>query len=247
MAQTDYESRRRMARIAGLWYFVMLVTGVFGLMYAPSRIIVAGNAAETAANLGRHAFLFRSGILANLLCQIAFVYLALSLYGLLAGVDKRLARMLVALVLVAVPIAFLNESFRIAAALSLGGFPYLGAFGKERLEAMALLFLDLHGQGVFLCGFFWGLWLLPFGVLAVRSGFIPRIIGILLIAGGVAYLIDSATAILLPERKQVVGAILMLPLALGEFSAIGWLLAKGVRRTPARPAVRESAGTLPGH
>jgi hypothetical protein len=83
--------------------------------------------------------------------------------------------------------------------------------------------------GIAIAGVFWGLWLFPLGVLAMRSGFIPRILGALLIAGCFSYLIDSSVALLAPEHRGALSSILMLPLALGELGMIGWLLIKGVR------------------
>jgi hypothetical protein len=234
MEQAEYLRKRKAARIAGLWYFVMLVTGIVGMLYAPTRIIVAGNAAETGANLIRLGSLFRIGILSSLVCQIAFVFLAFSLYGLLREVDGKLARLMLGLVLAAVPIAFLNEIFSVAAGLVKGTEPYLGALGSAQADALALLFLDIHAQGILLCGFFWGLWLLPFGLLCIRSGFLPKIIGYLLIAGCFAYLFDSTAAILSPGFRKSIEDVMMIPLALGEFSAIAWLLIKGVSKVPAR-------------
>lgn len=232
MDKEDYARKRKTARIAGLWYFVMLVTGIVGMIYAPSRIIVGGDAAETAANLVRSGFLFRIGILSSVVCQLAFVFLAFSLYRLLREVDGTLAKLMLGLVLAAVPVAFLNEIFSIAALIVKGADPYLGVFGNGQANALALLFLDIHAQGVLLCGFFWGLWLLPLGLLFLRSGFLPKVIGILLIAGCVAYLVDSTAAILSPGFWKRIHGVLMLPLSLGELSAIAWLMIKGVRNAP---------------
>ena len=89
--------------------------------------------------------------------------------------------------------------------------------------------MNVRQHGIAIAGIFWGLWLFPFGVLVIRSGFIPKILGILLIVGCFSYLIDSAVALLLPEHRDRLAGILMLPLAAGELSMVLWLLVKGVR------------------
>lgn len=93
----------------------------------------------------------------------------------------------------------------------------------------ALMCLNVHHHGIAIAGIFWGLWLFPFGMRVIRSGFMPRLLGMLLIAGGCSYLVDSAVALLIPQYRSAMSGILMLPLSLGEFGSIFWLLIKGVR------------------
>lgn len=223
------ENMSTSARIAGVWYFIMLITGVLGLMVIPSRIILPGDAAGTAANLLNASFLFRCGIVVNLLCQIAFVFLVLQLYRIFRNVNRDIARLMVALVLIAVPIAFLNELTQIAALMVSGSPDYLDVFSKSQRDALQLFCLNLHEQGVIVAGFFWGLWLLPFGRLVIVSKMMPKVIGLLLMVGCFSYLIDSCIALLFPEKRGVVTDLLMLPLSAGEISSIFWLLFKGVK------------------
>lgn len=92
----------------------------------------------------------------------------------------------------------------------------------------------MHQYGLAIAGVFWGLWLFPFGVLVIRSGFIPKLFGVLLIVGCFSYLlIDSPVALLAPQHRSAFSGILMLPLGIGEFAIIFWLLIKGVRAAPA--------------
>ena len=112
---------------------------------------------------------------------------------------------------------------------SVRGADFLSVFDKRQLDALAMLFLGLHANGVVISAVFWGLWLFPFGILVYRSGFFPRILGVLLIVAGVAYLVGSGTAILLPDYRSTISRFTLLPEAVGELSMILWLLIKGAR------------------
>jgi hypothetical protein len=147
---------------------------------------------------------------------------------------------MVALVIVAVPIAFLNMLNNLAALIMLSGAEFLSAFNPAQLQALAMTFLNLHEQGIVLVEMFWGLWLFPFGVLVFKSGFIPRVLGVLLMIACVAYLTDSFTSLLLPRYKDFVSSLTAAPAGLGEFAIMLWLLIKGVR-APADSAVPQTA------
>jgi hypothetical protein len=229
----NYTMLRKTARIAGLWYLLMLITAPIGLMYIPSKLFISGNATATASNVMTSELLFRIGIMSNLICQISFIFLVLALYRLFKGVNEKYAKLMVSLVIVAVPIAFLNELTQIATILIYSDADYLKVFEPNQLNGLAMLFLNLHEQGTFIVGIFWGLWLFPFGYLVIKSGFIPKVLGILLIIGCFSYLIDSSVALLIPQQKDFVTNILMLPLAFGELSMILWLLIKGVKTNQA--------------
>src|SRR5687768_10427261 len=99
---TVTDSRKRLARIAGLWYLAMVLSGPIGIVYVPSRIVVAGDAGATAKNIVAHELLLRVGILSSLVCQISFVFLVLALNRLFRGVNERQAKLMVSLVIAAV-------------------------------------------------------------------------------------------------------------------------------------------------
>ncbi len=223
-------TRKKDARIAGLLYLLNAITGVTGMLIVPAKIIVAGNAAATAQNIMANEWLFRVGIVSNLICQISFIFLVLALDRLFKGVDEKHSKLMVSLVIASVPIAFLNELTQIAALHLLSGAKYLTVFKPDQLNALIMLFLNLHEHGVIIvAGIFWGLWLFPFGYLAIKSGFIPKILGILLIVGCITYLADSTMALLIPKFRDVITEVLMIPLGLGEILMMLWLLIKGVR------------------
>src|SRR5882672_8467458 len=221
-------STRNPGRFAGLLYVLMSIPGFFALIYVPSKLIVHGNATATANNIAASEMLFRFGIACNLISQAGFIFVALALYDLLKGVNRRHAVVMVTLILVAIPIALLNELNAIAALILVRGADFLSVFEKPQRDALAMLFLNLHGYGFDVAAIFWGLWLFPLGLLVYRSGFIPRFLGVWLIINGFAYLALSFTGLLLPHYEDVVSNI-ALPAQLGEVVFMLWLLVMGAK------------------
>jgi hypothetical protein len=127
-------------------------------------------------------------------------------------------------ILVGIPIAMLNLLNQFAVLLLVSGADYLTAFEADQLHAQVMLFLDLYQHGIFIAKIFWGLWLFPLGYLVFKSGFLPRILGVVLIISGLGYLIDDFMVLLLPNS----GAILSLFAFIGEWLFALWLLIKGV-------------------
>lgn len=225
----DMNLKKENARIAGLWYLLMAMTGGFGIMYVPTSIIVAGDAAATARNIIDSGWVYRLSIICNLAGQVCFIFLGLSLNRLFEEVDPRQSKLLVTLVTAAVPIAFLNTLTLIAALMFASGAEYLSVFGVDKLHALALGSLNLYNQGLLIVQVFWGLWLLPFGILVIKSRFIPRIIGVLLVVNCFAYLVVAITQLMAFQYADLASYISIPFLAIGEFAAIFWLLIKGVR------------------
>jgi hypothetical protein len=224
-------STKKTARIAGVLYLVNAVTGFFGIIYVPGRLIVTGNATATAHNILASESLFRLGIASELICAVEFVFLFWILYRLLGGVNKTHASLMVILGLVFVPIMVVNTLSEIGALMLLHSADFLSVFDKRQLDTMAMLFLDLHRYG-YVVGWIFGLFHFHFGVLVFRSGFLPRILGVLLIAACFGYLADSLTPLLLPGYANIVGRIASIPLALGEPPIILWLLIMGAKDQP---------------
>jgi hypothetical protein len=222
-------SKKKRARIAGLMYLLMGITGAFGIMYVPSYIMVAGDAAATANNILDSELLFRLSMISNLISQTIFVFLVLSLNRLLKEVNHKHAKLMVTLVTVSVPIAFLNILNLVAAQILVSGVDYLTVFDENQLNSIMMMFLNLYEHGIFIVGIFWGFWLYPFGMLVMKSNFIPKILGFFLIIGCFSYLTDSFTSLLFPHYKEIISPVLIVPLAIGEFSIIFWLLIKGVK------------------
>ncbi|MDQ2871319.1 MAG: DUF4386 domain-containing protein [Acidobacteriota bacterium] len=224
-------SLKRTARIAGFLYLVTCIPAPFSLLYVPNALIVRGNAAETASRILASQWMLLAGIAGELINPIAFLFATLALYRLLHGVNKPLASLMVTLFAISIPISCLNVLNEIAALILVRGADFLSVFTKPQLNALAMVFLRLHGSGVLVAQIFWGLWLFPFGMLVYRSGFIPRILGVLLIVNGFAYPIQSFTALFLPRYHGVVSQVTF-PLLFGEAVIILWLLIRGVRDRP---------------
>ncbi|MGK2960966.1 MAG: DUF4386 domain-containing protein [Gemmatimonadaceae bacterium] len=222
-------SIRGTARLTGLFYLMMGLPGPFILMYIPRRFIVSGDAAATAAQILDAERLYRLGMLAGLISSVGFLLLVQSLYTLLRDVDRQQARMMVMFVLMAVGLGFVDMILQSAPLVVLRNAEALSAFTAPQRDALAYSFLRLRTNEMQVAASLWGLWLLPFGVLVWKSGFIPRVIGVLLIVGGVAYLAGSITYMVFPEHFRTVTRF-TLPLgAPGEIAIMVWLLVRGHR------------------
>ena len=212
------------ARVAGCLYLMLFPLGIFGIIYIPSSLIVLGDAATTASNIMANELLYRLSIVTALTLQIVYIFLALALYKLLNPVDKNNAVLMVILVLVAAPIAMLNELNHVAVLLVLSGSDLLTTFSLDQVQASVPLFLNLHEHGVFIAQIFWGLWLFPMGYLIFKSNFLPLALGILMIIGGFGYLVDSFVYFIFPDFDVTFSEFTFL----GELLLPLWLMFKGV-------------------
>jgi hypothetical protein len=226
---------KNLGRLAGLLYVIASIPGFFALAYVPNKLLVNGNATATANNIAAHEMLFRLGIAADLVGQAIFIFVALALYDLLKGINQRYAVFMLTLILVAIPIAFLNEVNSIAALVLVRGADFLSVFDTPQRDALARLFLNLRGGGFDVVGIFWGLWLFPLGLLVYRSGFLPRFLGVLLMVGTFAYLANSFTSLVLPQYEAGVSRW-MSPLQAVEVVFMLWLLIFGAKPPLAGPA-----------
>ena len=228
-------SLRSRARRAGALYFLFLIVGLLD-MYGFSNFLVPGDATATAHNIIAGEGTYRIGILTDFVALVLFIPLVVTLYNLFDGVSRWHAILMVVLVAVGVTIGLVNLLNKIAPLMLLRGAAYASVFTRPQLEALALGFLSLNSTGNDVDSVFWGLWLFPFGILVIRSGFFPRILGILLLVAGLGNVTNGVTAIGLPAYSHVVSRVTM-PLLFGEFPIIFWLLIKGAKmpQPDARP------------
>ena len=211
------------ARLAGWLYLIGSVTGVFGILYGPS-LAVPGDAATTARNILANGSLFRLSIVSALLDQIIFILVVLALYQVLKVVNQHMAALMVVFLLLSIPIAMFDELNNMAVLFLLSGADALNVFTADQLHALVPLFLELHALGLNI-GFLVGApWFFPLGYLVFKSGFLPRILGVLLIMNGLSYLIDSFAALLLPDLN--VNLVLFTGWVEVVFAL--WLVIKGV-------------------
>ncbi len=218
-------------RFAGLLYVLTSIVGAFAMGYVPDKLIVHGNAAATAANILASETLFRLSVAGELIGQAAFIFVAWALYELFKGVNQQHASLMVILIVVSVPVAFVNELNSIAALVLVRGADFLSVFERPQREALAMLFLNLHHYGFVVAEIFWGLWLLPLGLLIYRSRFLPRFLGVWLIIAGIAWVVLSLTSVLVPQYQDKMYTFSQ-PAIFGEIVFMFWLLIAGAKPKP---------------
>ena len=224
------DSNKKTARIAGLLYLTVVLTGIFHLMYVPSRLIVWDNASVTFNNILESESLFRLGIVAGIVCYTTFLILPFVLYKLLHQVHKTIAIGMVILAVISVPISLINLLNKVNVLTLIGKAQYLQAIGTDELQAQVLLYLDFYNNGMKIASLFWGLWLLPFGYLVFKSGFLPKLLGIFLMAGCFGYLTNFIGGFLIPNYGDLgISRMISLPASIGEIGICLWLLIIGVR------------------
>jgi hypothetical protein len=218
---------RTLARVAGGLYLTVAVCAMFAVLVR-SRVVVP-DAAATADNIRASASLFRLGFAADLVQATCFLLTAMALYLLLRHVSQPVAAAMVTFVAVSVAIMCLNLLNQYAALTVATGEEYGRAFGPAGSDALTGLFADMQHAGFLIAQLFFGLWLLPLGYLVVRSGYVPKLLGVLLAAGGVGYLVDVFAQFLAPGVAERISPVVLAPSLVGEVAFVAWLLVKGVR------------------
>jgi Domain of unknown function (DUF4386) len=234
-------SEKKLARIAGSLYLVVAVLGGFAELVVRDGIVEPGNAAATAENISGSATLFRLGFAADLVQATVFLFTAMALYLLLRHVHELMARAMVVIVAVSVAIICLNLLNQFTALSLATGEEYAAAFGAAGSTAMAGLFADMHASGYLIAQMFFALWLLPLGYLVYRSGFFPKVLGVLLALGCAGYLVDLFAHFLAPGVAGSMEVFLAIPGAVGELGLVAYLLVRGVRIPERRALVPAAA------
>jgi hypothetical protein len=220
---------KRLARIAGLLYLIVGIFGGFAVGYVTPMLYVPGDAATTAGNVVANAGLVRFSVIADLLQATVLVFLAMTLYLLLRHVHRNAATAMVILVVIAATIMCLDKVFQFAALMVAGDASYTAAFGIAGSNALVLLLLDMHHYGYLIAQIFFGLWLVPLGYLAYKSGMFPKALGVVLVVAGASYLVDMLAAFLVPDFSKQVHGFLAIPPTIAEIWMLGYLLVKGVK------------------
>jgi len=212
-------------------YLLASLPAPFALIYVPSSLIVSGDATTTANHIRASENLFRLGIATELFGFIMFIFVVLALYRLFKGVNEKHALAMAILLLISLPISLVNALNDIAALILLSGADFLSVFETRQLDALAYVFVRLHGQGFVVAQIFWGLWLFPFGILVIQSGFIPRVLGYSLFIAGSGNVASSFTSLLPLPYAPVVDRIASV-LTAAELPIIFWLLIWGAKDQP---------------
>jgi hypothetical protein len=232
-------SLKKQSRMAALLYLINCLPAPFALLYVPTVLIVRGDAAATANNVRDSEALLRLGMGVELFSSTIVIFAMVAFYHLFKRVSQKHAMAMMILMLISVPISYLNVLNDLAALTFARSPAFLSAvFDKAQLDALVLFFLRLHNQGFILAQIFWGLWLFPFGIAVMRSGFIPRFVGIAAMIAGGGYVIASSISLFLPALAQW-GQLAMV-LGTGEL-AILWLLIWGAKDPPPNHPALSSA------
>ena len=219
---------QKAARIAGLLYLIYIVVHVFADVIGRSKLIVYGDAATTARNIMASAGQFQIGFIMDLLAAVLFLLTAWALYVLLQRVNKNLALLFLLLNLGGVAIQCASDLFLPASQLLLSGANYAKVFPADQLQALAMSFLYLYKNGFMIAQIFYGAWLFPLGYLVFKSGFLPRILGIVLMIHCCTWLMTSLQFFLFPGFTAI--TYVSWPLGfMAEFGLTVWLLVKGAK------------------
>lgn len=222
-------SKPGLARIAGLLYLILAVCGGWAELYVRSGVKVPGDAAATAANVVENATLMRMAFAAEMVNITCFLLVALLMYAILKSVSDRIAIAMVAFNATAVAIMGINMLNHLGALLIATEPTYSAGLSSEAAAGLVMLLLDLHGHGYQVAQIFFGLWLLPLGYLVYKSGYFPKVLGILLMIGCGGYLAGLVVTALPPDLASSLVPYLALPAGLAEVLFLLWLLIKGVK------------------
>ena len=217
-------SPRFKARIAGVFYLLTTLTRMFVEIFVRNRLVVSDDAAATATNIMAHEPLFRLGFAADIIAFASYIALTALLYELFKHVNRSLSLVAAFFSLVACVVQAISSLFHLAPLVLLGGARYLNVFTVEQLQALALVFLRLRAAAYHNIGLvFFGLYCLLVGILILRSTFLPRILGVLMVLAGLSYVLFLSP----PLVRSLQPYILVFP-GVGQISLTLWLLVIGV-------------------
>ncbi|MEI7661934.1 MAG: DUF4386 domain-containing protein [Bacteroidota bacterium] len=230
----EFNKIKKTARIAGLWYSVLAACSGYSWMYI-QKTFTPGSAVITVQNILATENQYVISIICSIAGQIAFMFLALSLYRLFENANRSQARLMLSMVIISVSVMFVNIIFQTSALVLLTRTNYFIAFTKAQISELATMFLHFNIIGVYVVDIFWGLWLFPLAYLTWQSNFFPKIIAFLLVISGSAYIADSLSYLINQEAHTILGNFLSFPEASGEVAMLLWLLIKGVWSIKADP------------
>lgn len=218
------------ARLAGMLYLVVVLTGIISLAYVPSQLFVPGDAGRTVGNIAASPGLFRLGIAAGFACYLAFLLLPFAFYRLLSHAHRGAAVLMVAFAVASVPISLGNMVNKLDVLTLLGQTSALAGEPSQQVQAEVMRLLARYNNGILVAELFWGLWLLPLGYLVLRSRLLPAVLGVLLIVGCFGYLVDVFATVLAPSwPTSTLARYVTAPASLGEIGTCLWLLVFGAR------------------
>ena len=222
---------KKLARICGFIYLTVVLTGIYSLAYVPTQLFDWNDAAATTTNIIAHETMFGLSIFSGICCYIAFLFLPLFLYQLLHTIQQSTAKAMVILATISVPISLINLLNKFNILTLIDKADKLPAAELKQLQTQVLLNLEYYDNGIQLASLFWGLWLLPFGYVVFKSGFLPKVLGLFLIAGCFGYLINFTGNLLVSNYGELgLRKFISLPATIGEIGICLWLLIVGIKK-----------------
>lgn len=215
------------ARLAGSLYLLIIAGGLFAQAFVRERLIVAGDAAATASNLLEHATLYRMGFGVHLLYLLCAIVLAMILYDMLRHVSASLALLALGFDIVAITVEGVALIDHLAPLRMLTDAGLTG-MDPTQLQLMAYAQARGFGHGFGISLVFFGAFCIVAGLLILRCGFLPRLLGVLMVVAGGCYLINSFAMFLVPDLATLLFPWILLPCLVAEFSLASWLLVKGI-------------------
>jgi len=228
---------QRLARLAGLLYLVVGISGGFSQLAVRGSILVSGDAAATADRIRQSSDLVRLGFVTDVVNITAFILVGLVLYAMLSHVNQKIAGSFVVINAIAVAIMGVSLIGHAGALLVATDAGYAAALGATSADALALLLLDMHRHGYLVAEVFFGLWLLPLGYVVYRSGYFPRVLGAALMVGSFGYLASFVSTVASPGFESGLAPLFAWPAGIAEIAFLAWLLVKGAKVTPERTVV----------
>jgi len=236
-------SPRLRARIAGAFYLLTIIMGVFAEVFVRGALVVRDDAAATATNILAQEPLYRFGLAADLIMLACYIAVTLLFYGLFKPVDGSFSLLAAFFSLMGIAVLAVNSLNHLAPLVFLGDAHYLSAFETNQLQAFALLSLRMHARGYTISGVFFGIYMLMLGYLIFKSFFLPRTLGVLMAIGGLSFLTHSFAIFLLPTLVARLPDLGMLG-GIAELALSLWLIAMGVNvsKWEEKAALRQISG-----
>jgi len=228
MMKASIASPQAYARTGGVLYLIIIVAGMFGELFARGPLIVSGNAAATASHIANSTSLWRAGIAGDLVMHMCDIGVMLVFYVLLSPVNRNIALFALLSNLVQTSVLVVNKLNLLIPTFLLGDAEYLKAFPPQQLQALTYVSLKTHDHGFALGLIFFGMTCIALGYLIIRSGYLPKVLGMGMQLAGGCYIINSFVLILLPELASRMFPAILLPPFVAELSMALWLLVKGV-------------------
>lgn len=221
--------KKNTGRLAGFLLLALIITGVFAEFFVRQKLYVANNSLATTQNIIENQWLFRLGFVSDLVMSTLFFFYAYVLYRIFKTVNKNIALLMLLCVVISVAMFCQNALYQFSAIDILTNKNYSNAFNGDQLQSLSMFFQNIHGKGYYVNQLFYGLYLFPLGYLIVKSGLIPKIIGVFLMLGCIGDLISFFDYFLFPNHESIFINNITIPADIGEFSMCLWLLIIGTR------------------